>query len=259
MPEEIVNETATQSEEVTSTEQVEATPETTPPIEQETERKGITVKYNKEDTFIDEDKIPEYARKGLNYDKVETRAKEYETHLERTAKFNGFDSTDEYLKALDEAEQERNIKQEAEKAGMDEETYRQYLQPVNEKLKTYEQKIQQLETADMNRQIQSELTQLKTDKDFAKYEEATINAWKSNPAFENLTDAYEFVSYKDKLAQTRETTEQETIRKLQQNGQSSTGSLGEGADTPKLSVKDMSKAEFEDMILRSKRGEKINF
>jgi hypothetical protein len=198
-------------------------------------------------------------RRKQELDEYKTKVESYSSQLERTAKFNGFDSTEDYLKALDEAEQERNIKAEAEKAGLDEETYRQYLAPVNEKLKTYEQKIQQLENADMNRQIQSELTQLKTDKDFAKYEEATINAWKSNPAFENLTDAYEFVSYKDKLAQTREATEQETIRKLQQNGQSSTGSLGEGADTPKLSVKDMSKAEFEDMILRSKRGEKINF
>ena len=77
-----------------------------PPIDQEPERKGITVKFNKEDRFIEEDQVAEYARKGLNYEKVEGRAKEYEAALDRTAKLNGFKDHAEYVANLDRLEQE---------------------------------------------------------------------------------------------------------------------------------------------------------
>lgn len=251
MPEEeVVNQNDVETE---VAETVETKVETSTPEEYD------VIKYNSEEVKIPVSERQTYLQKGYNYDKVNQRVQELEGHsknLERTAKFNGFDSTEQYLEALDKAEQDRNIQEEAAKAGMDEEQYRQYLAPVNEKLKSYEQKIQQLESADMNRQIQSELTQLKTDKDFAKYEEATINAWKTNPAFKTLSDAYEFVSYKDKLASTKETAEQETIRKLQQNGQSSAGSLGEGAVNHNNTVGGMGKSDFESLVNQVLRGER---
>lgn len=92
----------------------EKAPESVPPIEQEAERKGIKVKYNKEEVFIDEDKVPEYARKGLNYDKVEGRAKELQDALDRTARLNGFKDHSEYLANLDKIEQEREQAKERE-------------------------------------------------------------------------------------------------------------------------------------------------
>lgn len=84
-----------------------------PPIEQPKpeEKKGITVKYNKEDTFIEEDKIPEYARKGLNYDKVEGRAKELQDSLERAAKIAGYADHAAYTADLDRLEKEHEQKQ----------------------------------------------------------------------------------------------------------------------------------------------------
>jgi hypothetical protein len=77
-----------------------------PPTDQETERKGITVKFNKEDVFIEDEKVPEYARKGLNYEKVEGRAKEYEAALDRAAKLNGYKDHAEYVADLDRLEQQ---------------------------------------------------------------------------------------------------------------------------------------------------------
>lgn len=77
-----------------------------PPIDQEPERKGITVKFNKEDVFIEDEKVPEYARKGLNYEKVEGRAKEYEAALDRAAKLNGYKDHAEYVADLDRLEQQ---------------------------------------------------------------------------------------------------------------------------------------------------------
>ncbi|MNM07351.1 hypothetical protein D3C81_173930 [compost metagenome] len=77
-----------------------------PPIDQEPERKGITVKYNKEDVFIDDDRVPELARRGLNYEKVEGRAKEYEAALDRAAKLNGYKDHAEYVADFDRLEQQ---------------------------------------------------------------------------------------------------------------------------------------------------------
>ncbi|MEK4185661.1 hypothetical protein [Paenibacillus sp. FSL L8-0494] len=90
------------------TEPVAEAEEEAPSIETEPEpeRKGRTYKYNKEEVFVPEDQVDEYARKGLNYDKIEGRAKDYEAALERTAKLNGFSSHKEYLENLDRLEQE---------------------------------------------------------------------------------------------------------------------------------------------------------
>lgn len=48
------------------------------PVDPE-QRKGITVKYNGLDVVIPETEVEAHARKGLNYDKIEGRAKQYET------------------------------------------------------------------------------------------------------------------------------------------------------------------------------------
>lgn len=90
--------------------------ETGPPIEQSktTEKKGITVKFNKEETFIEDEKVPELARKGLNYDKVEGRAKELQATLDRAAKIAGFKDHTEYVANLDQLEQQQQQKQQTE-------------------------------------------------------------------------------------------------------------------------------------------------
>ncbi|BFH70601.1 hypothetical protein J27TS7_58700 [Paenibacillus dendritiformis] len=110
------------------------------PVERQ-ERKGITVKHNKEEVFIDEEKIPEYARKGLNYDKIEGRAKQYEQALDRIAKQQGFKDHADLVANLDRIEQQaiqrqqeqfdtlkQQIREDAENAGLDPELVDQYLE-----------------------------------------------------------------------------------------------------------------------------------
>lgn len=116
-----------------------------PPIDDEPvepqERKGITVKHNKEEVFIDEEKIPEYARKGLNYDKIEGRAKQYEQALDRIAKQQGFKDHTDLVANLDRIEQQaiqrqqeqfdalrQQVREDAENAGLDPELVDQYLE-----------------------------------------------------------------------------------------------------------------------------------
>ena len=72
------------------------------------------VVYNKETRKVKKSEAPSYIQKGMNYDKVKSRADQaeadkaiMETHLQRAAKIQGFDNVDEYLKAVEKAEQEK--------------------------------------------------------------------------------------------------------------------------------------------------------
>src|SRR5690606_18280916 len=86
------------------------------------------------------DKIPEYARKGLNYDKVETRANEYQKALDEVAQLQGFkDHADliANLPKLREQQQQQeqdahkqliaDLRQQAEEAGLDPDQVQSYL------------------------------------------------------------------------------------------------------------------------------------
>jgi hypothetical protein len=74
--------------------------------EEKPEGKKITVKYNKEDIEIDEDKIPEYVQKGLALDKQRDIAKQRENELDRAAKLLGYKDHAELTVNLDRIEQE---------------------------------------------------------------------------------------------------------------------------------------------------------
>lgn len=114
-----------------------------PPIDEPEEqpKRGITVKHNKEEVFIDEEKIPEYARKGLNYEKIEGRAKQYEQALDRIAKQQGYKDHADLVANLDRIEQQaiqrqqdefdalrQQIREDAENAGLDPELVDQYIE-----------------------------------------------------------------------------------------------------------------------------------
>jgi hypothetical protein len=150
-----------------------------PPTEQKTEeapKKGITVKFNKEETFIEEDKIPEYARKGLNYDKVEARVKESQDALDRSAKLLGFKDHAELTANLDKLEQQQqqksqdeferlksDLKQEFIDSGLDPERVDAYIEnhPLMQKARETVQK-------DEERSVRETL---------AKTQEQTQKAW----------------------------------------------------------------------------------
>lgn len=83
-----------------------------PPAKEEVaEPKKMTVKYNKEDVEIDEDKIPEYVQKGLALDKTRELAKQRENELDRAAKLLGYKDHGELTVNLDRIERERQQQQ----------------------------------------------------------------------------------------------------------------------------------------------------
>lgn len=106
-----------------------------PPAKEEAApAKTIKVKVDKEEREFDisEDKLPEYVQKAYALDKVRSKQTELEKNLERAAKLNGFEKTEDYLADLDRMEQEaqqrqqdqfkdlrQQLRDEAEYAGID--------------------------------------------------------------------------------------------------------------------------------------------
>ncbi|WP_138752767.1 hypothetical protein [Paenibacillus sinopodophylli] len=105
-----------------------------PAKEDTTPAKTIKVKVDKEEREFDisDEKLPEYVQKAYALDKVRGKQTELERNLERAAKLNGFDKTDDYLANLDrmelEAQQRQHnnfkdlrdqLREEAEDAGLD--------------------------------------------------------------------------------------------------------------------------------------------
>lgn len=79
-----------------------------------TETKKVTVKYNKEDVEIDEDKVPELLQKGLGLDKERERTKQREAELDRTAKLLGYKDHTDLTANLDRLEQQQQQKKQSD-------------------------------------------------------------------------------------------------------------------------------------------------
>lgn len=246
MPEEFANHSESVQETAVDTApqtDIQATPnsEQTPPQEQP---RGINVKYNKEDRFVPDDEVPTWVQKGLNYDKVAEKAKEadrYQQMLDRTAKFYGYDNHDDYMAALEQAEQERKIQEEAAKLGVDEEVIRNHLQPLNQKLSEYERQLSEIKQQEALRNVEAQLQDLSSRySDFDKFKPQVFDlAMKGY----SLEDAYKIASYDERVNTAKLEAQQETIRNLNQNAASSTGALGADAPDPIAGYMGMSAAE----------------
>lgn len=159
-------------------------------------------------------------------------AERYQQMLDRTARYYGFDNHEEYMAALEQAEMDKRIQEEAEKLGVDEEVIRNHLQPLNQKVTEYERQLNELKEAEALRQVENQLASMEKDSekfpDFAKYKNDVINIAASRGY--TLEDAYKIATYEDRVLSAKMQAQQEVVRNLQQNADSSIGSLG--ADSP---------------------------
>lgn len=201
------------------------------------EPRGIKVKYNKEERFVPEDEVPNWVQKGLNYDKVSEKAQQaerYQQMLDRTAKFYGYDTHEAYMEALEQAENDRRIQQEAERLGVPEEVIREYVQPLKSELDQLKQRDQQRAEADAIRAVEAQIASMESDAaqypDFAQHKMDVINLAATKGY--SLEDAYKILTYDTRVNTAQQQAQQEAIRKIQQNAASSTGALG--ADSPEL-------------------------
>lgn len=190
---------------------------------------------------------------------LEDEYKQYETQaqmLDRVAKFYGFHSHDEFQKAFEEAEQSRQIEQEAAKLGVDEEVIRNHLQPLNEKLQTYEAKVKELEQQEAIRKIEHEMQTLESKyEDFKDYKDRVIET-----AIEKgyrLEDAYILVTHQDKLANIGKETEQQVLARITGRDEKQVLPSNDRAGEINLDPSKMSLKEIEELSARVQRGETI--
>lgn len=221
-----------------------------PPTEQELEDdqpelKGITVKYNGQDVFIPDEEVAAHARKGLNYEKVEGRVKQYESALDRLAKQQGYRDHADLVANIDQIEaaaQQRqkdqfdelkqSMREEAMNAGIDPDVLDQYIDS-HPLLQQAREVLQRTETEQSTRQQEQQQQQLVQGWQylFKKYPELAQEVTDDGAAAPWLTqemdarikrgydpiDAYELV-HRDKLtAADRKRAEQAVLKNQRLN------------------------------------------
>jgi hypothetical protein len=229
-----VNETPIETE--TSVE-----PESTP------QENVFTVKYNKEEVQVPYEQAPDYIQKGLNYEKVQTRATEYEQHLNRIAQLSGYQTHDELLQAVEEAERDRE-RQQFEEAGIDPDKFNELLEKHPDVQFAKELKAKQAE----EERIQSEIGEFQEQFPDVQFDQIPKEVWQlQEQKGLSLLDSYLRVNFKS-LAQQQE---QVAIQKLQQNNLTSPGSLSGGDVSHKTNVSSMGKNDFQSLVDKVLRGE----
>jgi hypothetical protein len=221
----------------------------------------IEVKYNKELMKIRRDEAPTYIQKGLNYDKVKQKAEELEkqvSYLDRLARLSGYQTTEEFLQAVEQAEQQRRIQEEAQRLGIDEEVYRQHFQPVNDELNQLRQELQSLKQQEMIRQIETEVNQLKQKyDDFDKYSDQIFNLAAERGY--SLEDAYKIVTYEDRIQSITKQKEQEVLAKVTGRDEKQVLASSDKPAITKLNPAEMSFEQIEELSRRARMGERITF
>jgi hypothetical protein len=205
----------------------------------------FTVKYNKEERQVSYDEAPDYIQKGLNYEKVQQRATEYEQHLNRVAQLSGYQTHEDFIQALEEAEE----RQRYEDAGIDPDTFNKLLETHPDMQYAREMRAREQEQEQLRTEIdhlRERFPEIKPD-DLTD-ELFTIKEQRGIP----LLHAYLELNF-SKLAQQKE---QEVIQKLQQNTLSTPGSLGAGAEH-KTGYSNLSSSDKKALRERVLRGEQI--
>lgn len=241
-----------------------AAAETTATTQETTAPQAIRVKYNKEEREIPLEEAPTWIQKGLNYDKLQERLTPLEQqakNLERVARVYGYPDVDSYLSALDQYEQQQQIEAEARRLGVDPDVvaqFREELNPLKQKLSEYETQMQTVREREAALKVEQELVEIKSRyPDFDAYKDRAFDL-AINSGY-RLEDAYKLASYEDKIKNTAQQTEAETIRKLQQNAETTPGALGAEGAEHKTGFTSLSKEEQRRMIAEVKAGTRNSF
>ncbi|ANY67307.1 hypothetical protein BBD42_13105 [Paenibacillus sp. BIHB 4019] len=211
-----------------------------PAIEEAPAAKTIKVKHNKEEIEVDisDDKLPEYVQKALALDKERSKKTELEKSLERAAKLNGFDKTEDYLANLDQLEQQAKqrqqdqfkdlhdqLREEAEYAGIDPEKLDAFLD-AHPLLQEANKAIAERQRADEERSLQvaQQAEIAKWGELFTAYpdlvvpEDGVAPDWLTPDMSDRIErgydpkDAYELAHRNTITAQTRKQAEQKAIK-----------------------------------------------
>jgi hypothetical protein len=186
----------------------------------------------------------------------ERQVKEYQQRMDNFAKQYGYSDFAEM-----ESEQIRQQReQEAQKLNVDPQFYNEFI-GLKDKVSQFETEKQQLEQEKAFIQQETALKNDPATKDFYNQWESEIK--EKAKAYGCDLDTAFTLKIRESLADITKgvatKAEQSAIQKITGNGLSSPGSLSGGSsDNGTKSAFAMSKDEFENLITRAKRGEKVN-
>jgi hypothetical protein len=187
-------------------------------------------------------------RRNQELNDVRTKASEYEQHLNRVAQLSGHQSHEDFIRALDTAEQNYKREQEEQmyrEAGIDPETFNSLLSNHPDVQYARQLRAQQEQEAQERQEAFEFFNEFPDVKPEDIPKEVFILQKEKGLS---LIDAYLRTSYKS-LSQKKE---QEAIQKLTQNALSTPGSLGAGTEhkTGYSSLTDSDKKALRDRVLR---------
>jgi hypothetical protein len=247
-----------------STEEPIEPQEPTEPIEQDSppQEEFDLIKYNKEEVQIPASKRQEYLQKGYYYEQkaqAELEAlKQQTSYLDKIAQLTGYQTQDELFQAIQEMEEQQRIQQESQKLGMDPDSYRQYIAPVNQKMQEMENQLKEFQRKETQRQVEAEVNDLRSRyDDFDAHEEDVFNL-AINKGY-SLEDAYKIITYELKLNQVAQQKEQEVLAKVTGRDQKQVLSSNDQPHNAQFDPASMSLAEIEALSQRVKQGERITF
>lgn len=195
-------------------EESESVEETTPTEEEQKEINKIKIKYNKEEKELTLDEARELAQKGMNYDKLQEKLKQYEndprlSFVEKQAKKHNM-STEEYLQAVEQAERQEQIKQLAEKENVSEE--------VAERLLKLETKDKQREEEQRIKSQQHMMEQQK-EKEIKDFYESFPNVKSEDFKEETINKIQEGMPLKQAYLEQEFEKQQQELKILKQNNE----------------------------------------
>lgn len=189
---------------------------------------------------------------------------EYQPHrqradrVEQIAKAAGFANVDDYFAAVDNQLKERQAAEEAQRLGLDPETYNQFFAPVRDELSQTKQELAKLQQADLERQIRADYDRLKSQyPDFAEVEN---QVWElATERRLPLEDAFKLVSYDARIAAVKQETEQQVLANVTGRDQKQVLTGKDKGGQAALDPGNMSLSDIEAISQRVQRGERITF
>ncbi|WP_394137435.1 hypothetical protein [Cytobacillus oceanisediminis] len=219
------------------------------------------IKYNKEEVKIPVSERQTYLQKGYHFDTVKQRAEEYEQqakYLEKVAQFSGYGNTDEFIKALEQAQEQEKIQQEAQRLGVNEDAYRQHIAPVNEEVSQLRNELQQIKQQESVRAIEAEVDTLKSKySDFAQHEDRVFDL-----AIErgySLEDAYKIATYEERIETVSKQKEQEVLARITGRDEKQVLASNDKPSNATFDPTNMSLDDIQKISDRVRRGERITF
>lgn len=183
------------------------------------------------------------------------------TQAEQIAKAYGYANVDDYFAAVNEQLRQQQAEQEAERLGVDPETYNQFFAPVHNELNQTKQQLEQLKNAEFERNVQYEVSRLTSQfPDFQEHQEKVFQIAEELKLPPNrLEDAYRLATYDSRIANTKLETEQQVLANITGRDSKQVLSAGDKGQSTTLDPSTMTSKEIAEISARVQRGERITF